>query len=131
MAIDIEVGTLTDAISGRRWDRSELRRQVSKRVFAYQTRGFAPGDRVIIHFGNRLEFFAELLAIWQLGGCAIPVDSRLTAFEVDKLLIAADARYSVIDDGNDPTALSAVPDATLLHTLEHEDQISDVPVSGA
>ena len=49
-------------------------------------------------FGNCLEFFAELMAIWKLGGCAIPVDSRLSAFEVGTLSEAADARFAVVDD---------------------------------
>ena len=33
----------------------------------FQRLGLAPGDRVFLPFGNRLEFFAELLAIWRLG----------------------------------------------------------------
>ena len=49
-------------------------------------------------FGNRLEFFAELLAIWRLGGCAIPVDARLTAFEVENLTRAAKPRLAVVDE---------------------------------
>jgi long-chain acyl-CoA synthetase len=130
MAFDGQIGTLIDPIADRQWDRKEIRRQVAKRVGGYLARGFAPGDRVVIHFGNRLEFFAELLAIWHLGGCAIPTDSRLTAFEVGKLLRAADARYSVIDDGIDSTAFSGLSDTTLLHTLEHEEQFSSMPVSG-
>ena len=54
--------------------------------------GLQPGERVVIGFGNRLEFFADLLAIWQLGGCAIPMDARLTAFEVDNLVRVAEPR---------------------------------------
>ena len=69
------VGTLTEPVSGRSWNREETCRQVAGRIHALQAAGFAPGDRVLIHFGNRLEFFAELLAIWAAGGCAIPVDA--------------------------------------------------------
>lgn len=47
------------------------------------------GDRVFLPFGNSLEFFAELLAIWKLGACAVPIDARLTAFEIKTLVAAA------------------------------------------
>ncbi|MEK9145784.1 MAG: histidine kinase dimerization/phospho-acceptor domain-containing protein, partial [Elusimicrobiota bacterium] len=33
----------------------------------------------------KLEFFAELLAVWRLGGCAVPVDGRLTRVELERL----------------------------------------------
>jgi acyl-CoA synthetase (AMP-forming)/AMP-acid ligase II len=29
---------------------------------------------VFLHYGNRPEFFADLLAIWRLGACAVPID---------------------------------------------------------
>src|SRR5262249_5595404 len=69
----------------------------------YERRGLRPGDRVFLHLGNRLEFFAELLAVWRLGGCAVPVDDRLTAFEVERLVAAATPRFAVVDSlGNPP-----------------------------
>jgi acyl-CoA synthetase (AMP-forming)/AMP-acid ligase II len=72
-----------------------------------QKRGLAPGDRIFLPFGNRLEFFAELLAIWRLGGCAIPIDNRLTAFEVENLTRAATPRLAVVDEGT-PTEVIEV-----------------------
>ena len=98
MLLELTVGNLIEPFSGRRWDRSEILRQVARRVARFQKRGLAPEDRVFVAFGNRLEFFAELLAIWRLGGCAIPIDARLTAFEVENLARAANPRLAVVDE---------------------------------
>ena len=73
MLLEQQVGNLLEPFSGRRWDHAEISRQIARRVARFQALGLAPGDRVFLPFGNRLEFFAELLAIWQLGGCAVPV----------------------------------------------------------
>ncbi|HWN06318.1 MAG TPA: class I adenylate-forming enzyme family protein [Steroidobacteraceae bacterium] len=97
MPIGLDVGTLAEPFSGRRWDRTEMHRQTGLRIGRFQGLGLAEGDRVLVMFGNCLEFFAELLAIWKCGACAIPVDSRLTAFEVRNLSATADARFAVVD----------------------------------
>ncbi len=46
----------------------------------------------MLGYGNRLEFFADLLAVWRIGACAIPVDARFSAYEVETLARAARAR---------------------------------------
>lgn len=98
MLIEPEFGMLVEPFGGRRWDRAETRRQIALRIARFQSLGLSPEDRVFVTFGNCLEFFAELLAIWKLGGCAIPIDARLTAFEVQNLACAAGARIAVVDD---------------------------------
>jgi acyl-CoA synthetase (AMP-forming)/AMP-acid ligase II len=77
----------------------------------YRAHGVAPGDRVFIHFGNRIEFFADLLAIWQLGASAVPLDPTLTAFQIVNLARAAKPRISLWH----PTV-----DATVAHDLADE-----------
>lgn len=102
MTVELEFGNLVETSSGRRWDRAQMRRQIALRVGRFQARGLLPEDRVFLTFGNNLEFFAELMAIWQAGGCAIPIDARLTAFEVQNLARAAGARMAVVDDSVNP-----------------------------
>jgi acyl-CoA synthetase (AMP-forming)/AMP-acid ligase II len=118
MNFETSVGGLTEPVSGRHWSRREIQQQIAIRKHAFLTAGIEPGDRVLILFGNRLEFFAELLAIWGLGGCAIPVDARLTAFELSKLLESAQARFSVIDDHTSAETRTAVAPTVIRHTLE-------------
>jgi len=98
MLLKLNVGNLFEPISGRRWDQAEISSQVTRRIARFKKNGLARGDRVFLPFGNRLEFFAELLAIWRLGGCAIPIDSRLTAFEVENLARVATPRLAVVDE---------------------------------
>jgi acyl-CoA synthetase (AMP-forming)/AMP-acid ligase II len=95
MFVDLKVGSLHEPLTGRRWDRSEIMRRWALRVAFYQDRGLTRSDRVFLHFGNTLEFFVDLLAIWTLGGCIAPIDPRLTPFEVETLATAATPRFSV------------------------------------
>lgn len=101
MLLDLNVGNLIEPVSGRRWDSQDIHREVARRIARFQRHGLAAGDRVFLPFGNRLEFFAELLAIWRLGACAIPIDSRLTPFEINTLVVAATPRLAVVDDATD------------------------------
>jgi len=87
-------GLLIEPLSGRRWSPADTLVRVNDRLAEYRARGFAPGDRVFIHFGNCNEFFAELLAIWRAGGCAIPIDTRFTPFEIETLAEWARPRFS-------------------------------------
>ena len=112
-------GELTEPVSGRHWDAAQLRREVGDRVARYRSRGFSPGDRVLLHFGNRLEFFSELLAVWQLRGCVIPIDNRLTIFEILNLTHAAVARFHVVDDATPSDVISALPPESLMNTSEN------------
>jgi acyl-CoA synthetase (AMP-forming)/AMP-acid ligase II len=54
-----------------------------------------PHDRIFLHHGNTLEFFVDLLATWHLGACAVPVDGRLTPYEISALAQAAQPKLSV------------------------------------
>jgi acyl-CoA synthetase (AMP-forming)/AMP-acid ligase II len=49
-----------------------------------------------------MEFFVDLLAVWWLGGCAVPIDASLTPFEVDVIARAAGPRCAIV-----PSALEA------------------------
>ena len=108
MLLDLKVGNLTEPVSGRSWDGLEIRRQVARRIARFQCHQLAPGDRVFLPFGNRLEFFVELLAIWRLGACAVPIDARLTPFEIETLVTAALPRLAVVDDATDAAVVAAL-----------------------
>jgi len=88
-------GDLVEPLSGRSWSPDEVFARVRERVAEYGQLGLQRGDRVFLHYGNNLEFFVDLLAIWHQGGCAVPVDSRLTHFEVATLARSARPAFSV------------------------------------
>jgi acyl-CoA synthetase (AMP-forming)/AMP-acid ligase II len=66
-------------------------------VLEFAALGLSARDRVFIHYGNAIEFFVDLLAVWQAGACAVPIDARLTPFEVENLARAARPAISVWD----------------------------------
>ncbi|MEM7245173.1 MAG: class I adenylate-forming enzyme family protein [Acidobacteriota bacterium] len=98
MFLEHSVGHLVEPLTGRRWDPSEVRRQVLVRAAALAREGVEQGDRLFLHHGNRLEIFADLLASWRLGACPIPLDRRLTPYQVGVMAEAAQPRLHVIDE---------------------------------
>jgi oxalate---CoA ligase len=108
MFFDLALGPLTEPMTGRHWDARSVRERVRRRVAFYARHGLARGDRVFLHYGNTPEFFVDLVAIWSLGGCAVPIDARLTPFEVETLAQAATPRFAL---------WVGVPDATLAGAL--------------
>jgi acyl-CoA synthetase (AMP-forming)/AMP-acid ligase II len=100
-----ELGTLIEIQDGARWNAQRCEHEIAGRMARFDRLGLAPGERVLIAFGNRAAFFAELLAVWRLGGCAIPVDPRLTPFELENLARAADVRFVVVDEHTDAAVL--------------------------
>jgi acyl-CoA synthetase (AMP-forming)/AMP-acid ligase II len=91
MFLDLHVGSLVEPITGRRWDRAHIAAALADRMAVYRANGMAVGDRVFLHYGNTCEFFIDLIAIWSLGGCAAPIDPRLSQFEI-QTLARADVR---------------------------------------
>ena len=95
MLLKPNVGRLVEPLTGRSWGPQQTAVRVSARIADYQSARLAPGDRVFLHYGNTLEFFVDLLAIWYMGACAVPVDGRLTLFEVKTLARSARPRFSI------------------------------------
>src|SRR6476659_3945640 len=89
------LGSLVEPITGRRWTPAETESRIAQRLAVYRDGGVGRGDRVFLHFGNCLEFFVELLAIWRAGACAVPIDPRFTAYEIETLAGWARPRMSV------------------------------------
>ncbi|MFI5325288.1 MAG: AMP-binding protein [Candidatus Rokuibacteriota bacterium] len=115
----LTVGQLTEPLTGRHWDAPAVTREVSARASRYRRRGLRPGDRVLLHFGNRLEFFAELLALWRSGAVAVPVDGTLTRVELERLVETVAPRFSVVDDATAGAIARALPPgATVLDASE-------------
>ena len=122
MVLGPRVGDLIEPLTGRHWDFETIRERCARRVAVYQANGLRPGDRVFVHFGNTCEFFVELLAIWQLGGCVAPIDPRLTAFEVEMLSRWARPRFAVWLEPPDDQVTSAVRSLGVTALLASEER---------
>ncbi len=102
MLLSPDFGPVCEPLSGVRWDSETMRAQIGRRRCGFRARGVGKGERVLLGFGNRVEFFADLLALWDIGACAVPIDARLTPFEIEALAVAAKARVFVGCEGVDP-----------------------------
>jgi long-chain acyl-CoA synthetase len=60
--------------------------------------GLAPGDRVAVLLGNRLEYPEVAAALAKAGMPMVPLNPRLTAPEVDFILGHSESRALVLDD---------------------------------
>lgn len=131
MFLDLNVGQLVEPISGRKWTPDEVHHEIAKRIARFQRHGLARGHRVFLPFGNRLEFFAELLAIWRLGACAIPIDAKLTAYEITTLVAAALPHLAVVDDATDSSVVEALTAAGVawVNTTDTGDEEASVGLS--
>jgi len=67
MFLNLQVGNLTEPLTGRTWDRQKIGQQLYQRIAYYQSYGMSQSDRVFLHYGNQIEFFVDILAIWSLG----------------------------------------------------------------
>jgi acyl-CoA synthetase (AMP-forming)/AMP-acid ligase II len=118
--LDLQLGHLVEPLSGRRWNQEAIQREILRRVGYYHRHGMRPADRVFLLYGNRLEFFADLMAVWTLGACAIPIDARLTQFEVETLARAATPKFAIACDPLDNTLAAALAElkVAVLSTTE-------------
>ena len=91
----LTVGALVDPLTGRTWNPQAIRHELVCRLAYYQSLGMKAGDSVFLHYGNTVEFFIDLLAVWGLGACAIPLDPQLTAFQVETIARTARPRFSL------------------------------------
>ena len=132
MFLDLRVGHLREPLTGRRWEQSDVMQQALQRAGLYQRVGLKAGDRVFVHYGNSLEFFADLLAVWMLGACVVPIDGRLTPFEVEMLARAAMPRLSLWCGSPDAAMGNMLESAGIRQLDTSEDKIrGEVPLAPA
>lgn len=86
------LGSLIEAGSGFTLSASDLTYQAAQRA-ARLTAAIAPvrGRNAVIAHGNNALFFADLLAVWQAGGCAVCVNAGLTQAELERVITFVDA----------------------------------------
>lgn len=95
MLTELRFGALTEPLTGRHWAPAAVLDHYRRRRGFYARHGLAAGDRVFVHYGNTPEFFVDVAALWSLGACVVPIDPRLTPFEIDTLARAATPRFSL------------------------------------
>jgi len=86
MRLDLDsLGTITEVRTGEVWPAPRLAADVLRRAALISRHGVGPGRPVLIAHGGSASFFADLLAVWHLGGCAACVNPALTPGELEVL----------------------------------------------
>src|ERR1022692_229766 len=70
----------------------ELDKSTSRLARWFLDEGLQPGDRVAIHWSNRIETVQLFFGLWKAGLIAVPVNMRLKAPEVSYILEHSESR---------------------------------------
>ena len=81
------------------WSYREFANRVSCLAGGLVARGLEPGDRVILCMENCAEFLELMFACWTAGLCAVPVNARLHAREIEHIARDSGARLLVATPG--------------------------------
>jgi oxalate---CoA ligase len=79
-------GGIEDVGLGLRWETATLAREVERRAAVLAHFGIGPGSVVAISHSGSAHFFADLLAVWAVGGAAACLDSALTEIELQTVI---------------------------------------------
>ncbi|HEY4181355.1 MAG TPA: non-ribosomal peptide synthase/polyketide synthase [Kofleriaceae bacterium] len=99
--------------AGQTLTRSELWSASSTIAGALTKSGISPGDRVALAGPPSAGLVAAYLAILRTGACLVPLSSRLSRENADRLLALADARVVLQISGGTARAYARVPSATI------------------
>src|SRR5262245_34599203 len=104
-----EYGDRTACIAGDvRLTFRELEQRVGKLAAALRARGLAPGDRLALLLPNGVEYIELIYACAWLGVVAVPLNTRLSVVEIDRVLADAQPR-GLIRHSSLPAPTAAVP----------------------
>ncbi len=105
---------LVEVATGRRFTYAELDRRAARCGSALTgALGLAPGDRVGLLCGNRVEFLDVFFAAGKTGVVVVPMNTRLAAPELAAIVRDAGMRALIYDGGSAP-AVAALKDAVEL-----------------
>ncbi|TRZ95350.1 hypothetical protein D4R78_03770 [bacterium] len=95
---------------------SQLRDHVFKLANSLINLGIRKNDRIVIYLANSLEYIYTYLAIWSIGGTAVPLDFMLTEDELVSCILHSEA-VVVIAGGKSSVRLEKIKQRC--HDLKH------------
>jgi len=88
-------GTLVESDTGKQLSPAEASAAIAVSAARLRATGVGRGDRVLLLDANRASFFIDVTAAWTLGACAVPLDPRISAFELCRIADALRPRAVV------------------------------------
>jgi len=107
------LGSISDLVNGTKWNADELRRAVLNRVAFLTDKEIGPGSLVLISHGGTPFFFADLLAVWQLGAGAACLNATLTRNELENIAKFVEPKALLRGPGETPKNLQGVSEFDL------------------
>lgn len=107
------LGSIFDLVNGTKWNADELRRAVLNRVAFLADKEIGPGSLVLISHGGTPFFFADLLAVWQLGAGAACLNATLTRNELENIANFVEPKALLRGPGEPPKDLKGVSEFDL------------------
>jgi oxalate---CoA ligase len=90
-------GGIEDIGLGESWNSVRLFNEVDRRAAALSDMGFGRGSVIAIGHGGTARFFADLFAIWKIGGTAACLDPTLTAGELRNVVEFSKSAALLVD----------------------------------
>src|SRR5216683_3123976 len=101
-------GSIEDNGLALRWELPTLVDEVARRATILSQTGIGRGSKVAINHSGSARFFADLFAVWTVGGTAACLDSTLTDTERE-IVIGFTEPAAVLVDGSAPSGDHSVP----------------------
>lgn len=96
-----QIGTITELPSQLRAAAEDLKNLILNRTEQFRLQGLSPRQRVLILKGNSISFFVDLLSIWKLGACAVPLDPKTPTRETENLGRHCQAHFQISSQADD------------------------------
>jgi len=108
-----KLGSVSDLTAGTSLDAAELETAVLSRAGFLREKGLGPGHFVLITHGGTPFFFADLLALWQVGAAAACLNPTLTPGEVKTIAEFVGPAAILRGPGELPRGLPGIKDFDL------------------
>ncbi|MEQ8603727.1 MAG: class I adenylate-forming enzyme family protein [Marivibrio sp.] len=102
-------GTISDIGGGEAWGAEKLRAEISRRAAEFAVQGLGRGDRFMILHGGTPAFFADLFAVWSIGGVAACLNPNSAKEEVVRVSEFVGAKAVCVAGGGEAPADLGLP----------------------
>jgi acyl-CoA synthetase (AMP-forming)/AMP-acid ligase II len=92
-------GAITDLASGDSWAADHVASEAARRGAALAAAGVGRGDAVLVFHGGTPAFFADLFAVWSVGGIAACLNPGLTPEELARVAAFVSAKAVCVGAG--------------------------------
>lgn len=113
-------GAITELRTGECWPPARLAAAVRTRAAALKSLGVGRGTRVLICEAGGGSFFADLLAVWRLGACAVCLSSTTTPTEIENITDFMEPAALLVD-AETPSVRLSIPCVCLANERDRDD----------